>query len=381
MTDSVKFEELICTNSDCRIGVVTLDNPSSLNALTYNMLQLLKNQLERWQVDHSIVCVFLQGGGEKAFCAGGDVRTMYHVMSNENNADIEKFCTSYFTLEYQCDYLIHTFRKPIIAWGNGIVMGGGMGLFMGASHRVVTENSRLAMPEVTIGLYPDVGGTWFLSRLEPGIGLFLGLTGASVNANDAITIKMADHFALSKQKLMLLDQLMQLDWLASLDHRESITMLLDSISRKISGDMPQGHLMPYFSQIQRACSESELGAVVEKIHAIEVGSDDKWLSKAKGALQAGSPITAHICFRQVTQYQSLSLEECFRLELSLSVRSSTLGEFKEGVRARLIDKDGQPNWKFDSIMAVDSSLIDQLFMSLWPVDRHPLAQLGLVTAN
>lgn len=378
MTDNVRFEELACENSQFSIGVVTLDNPSSLNALTYNMLQQLKVQLEHWQSDRSIVCVFLQGAGEKAFCAGGDVRTMYHEMKSGSDAEIEKFCTQYFTLEYQCDYLIHTYKKPIIAWGDGIVMGGGMGLFMGASHRLVTDKSRLAMPEVTIGLYPDVGGTWFLSRLEPGIGLFLGLTGASVNANDAMTAKMAEHFLLSEQKNELLQKLTQLNWLENSEHRALISDLLVNVSQPVMSQIPVGHLIPYYSQIKAACSQAELSSVVQQIDEIESveGVEDKWLLNAQNSLKNGSPITAHICFRQVMQYHSLNLAECFRLELTLSVRSSTLGEFKEGVRARLIDKDGQPNWKYRSIMQVDTSVIDALFQSLWTEHTHPLRLLG-----
>ncbi|MCL9781964.1 enoyl-CoA hydratase/isomerase family protein [Vibrio sp. S4M6] len=378
MTDNVRFERLPCENRQYSIGVVTLDNPSSLNALTYNMLDKLNTQLEAWQTDDSIVCVFLQGEGEKAFCAGGDVRTMYRVMKEETAADTQKFCTEYFTLEYQCDYLIHTYAKPVIAWGDGIVMGGGMGLFMGASHKVVTEKSRLAMPEVSIGLYPDVGGTWFLNQLEPGVGLFLGLTGASINAKDAIEIEMADYFVHSEQKQRLLDALMRTNWQPNASATSSINSALLELSQQAIRQIPQAKLLPYLSQICSACSGNDLDTIVEKVLAMEtVGTtDDKWLQGVKSTLKDGSPITAHICYRQVTQYQSLSLEDCFRLELNLSVKGSTFGEFQEGVRARLIDKDGKPNWKFSSVMDVDTGVIDSLFDSLWSVEEHPLKSLG-----
>ena len=133
MTGRVIFEELKCRESGYKIGLATLDNTPSLNALTFNMLTQLNDMLIKWQDDDLIVSVFLDGAGDKAFCAGGDVRTMHNVMRDESKASAQDFCTSYFTLEYQCDYLIHTYRKPIIGWGDGIVMGGGVGLFMGVS--------------------------------------------------------------------------------------------------------------------------------------------------------------------------------------------------------------------------------------------------------
>ncbi len=193
MSDTVNFQEIPCGEGDYVIAIATLDNSASLNALTHDMIVLLKQQLEQWHQDERVVCVVLDGAGEKAFCAGGDVRAM-HTMMKTQSADVAKaYCEQFFSVEYECDYLIHSYCKPIIGWGNGIVMGGGMGLFMGTSHKVVTPTSRLAMPEISIGLFPDVGATYFLNQLEDRLGLFLGLTGVMFNATDAMDIHMADH--------------------------------------------------------------------------------------------------------------------------------------------------------------------------------------------
>ncbi|CAE6946804.1 COG1024 Enoyl-CoA hydratase carnithine racemase [Vibrio sp. B1FIG11] len=373
MTGKVTISEIDCLDGVHRIGIATLDNTASLNALTYDMLAELNDQLIEWQDDPDLVCVILNGAGEKAFCAGGDVRTMYHVMHEKSKEETAEFCSNYFSLEYECDYLIHTYQKPIIGWGEGIVMGGGMGLFMGTSHRVVTPKSRLAMPEINIGLYPDVGGTWFLSQIDPEVGLFLGLTGAMVNSSDAVTVGLAEWLLLEEQYPALLEELKQVAW-GSTDAKSLVSALLQLMEEEVIDSKPTTQICPYLDQIKEACKGSDLNQIAQRIQAIEGGT--QWLEIAQKSFASGSPITAHICFRQVKEYHRLSLADCFRLELTLSVRSALLGEFEEGVRSRLVDKDGNPKWMFNSVSEVDESVIDTLFTSLWSEEEHPLAQLG-----
>ncbi|MCG7588532.1 enoyl-CoA hydratase/isomerase family protein [Photobacterium sp. OFAV2-7] len=386
MVGKVNCSELDCVDGN-KIGVVELDNPASLNALTLDMLRQLKAKLEVWESDERIVCVFLHGVGEKAFCAGGDVRTMYNMMraasEREDQAEMTKqFLTEYFTVEYGCDYLIHRYSKPVIVWGEGIIMGGGMGLYMGASHRVTTPTSRLAMPEISIGLYPDVGGTWFLNKLPDGIGMFLGLTGAQINATDALELGMSEHMLIPEQKQSVLEKLQGSNWVkgnkdADGDltfNKELVTEMLTGFADTADPHRPVSYIRPYFSQIQLACKADDLAGISRQIMSIE--GDSRWLERAKRTLEEGSPITANICFRQLTQYHHLSLEECFRLELSLSVHCGLLGEFEEGVRARLIDKCGQPGWLYTTLSEVDQSVIDSLFTPLWDESENPLATLG-----
>ncbi|WP_341660854.1 enoyl-CoA hydratase/isomerase family protein [Vibrio sp.] len=374
MTALVRFEELNCKEGNAKIGVATLDNAPSLNALNYDMLKQLKTQLEVWHEDDNIVCIFLEGQGEKAFCAGGDVRTMHDKMSGGSSDEIASYCTSFFKLEYECDYLIHTYCKPIIAWGQGIVMGGGMGLFMGASHKVVTPESRLAMPEISIGLYPDVGATWFLNKLDPGIGLFLGMTGVMVNATDALGIQLADHIVRADDKAELLSGLKDTPWSDIEDVYQEVSALLNQLTDKVNGHQPDPQMLPFIDEIKQACNADSVIQVSENI--LGLSGQTKWMEVAKSNHVSGSAITAHICFRQLTQYSNLSLADCFRLELILSVQSCLLGEFREGVRARLIDKDNQPKWLYSRVDNVDEGTINSLFSSLWNENDHPLSLLG-----
>lgn len=385
MSGLVKISELEC-GGGLKFGIAELNNPSSLNALTYEMLVVLYEALKHWQDDDHIVGVVIHGVLEKAFCAGGDVRAMYQVMHETKSAQSPSstcqaigYLTDYFTVEYKTDYLIHTYSKPVIVWGQGIVMGGGIGLYIGASHRITTATSKLAMPEISIGLYPDVGGTWFLNHLPQGVGLFLGLTGATVNATDALALSMTDHILLPQQKEGLFEKLQQVNWDDAEPH-QGVTELLDSLGNDAKYSHPQNVLLPHLQAIQTACQYGSLQEIYEQIQAMAEPvneSEGKWLRRAKQTLREGSPITAHICYRQLSQFHYESLADCFRLELTLSVRCGELGEFYEGVKALLIEKTGQPKWLFADIASVDQAVIDTLFTPLWADYEHPLQVLGL----
>ncbi len=192
----VLFEERVAGNGT-RIGIATLNAPRTLNGFSLPMAHLLLKQLNAWADDDGIAMVVLQGAGEKAFCAGGDLHSLYKSMvafREAGRSDIREndYAAEFFDVEYRVDHLIHTYAKPILCWGHGIVMGGGIGLMSGASHRVVSERSKLAFPEITVGLFPDVGGSWLLPRVPGKGGLFLALTGALLNPGDAIYAGLAD---------------------------------------------------------------------------------------------------------------------------------------------------------------------------------------------
>jgi len=378
MTDVVLFEEVL-TNNGKKIAISTLNSPRSLNALSGDMIDILYPQLQAWQQDEEIVLVFLQGTGDKAFCAGGDIVHMYKAMK-DGAEKIEQGVYSdgieeYFTKEYKLDYLIHTFNKPFIVWGNGIVMGGGLGMMVGASHRVVTETSRIAMPEISIGLYPDVGGTRFLNNMPESCGLFLGLTGASINAADAKYSKLADHFILNDKKDALLEQLKTVNWggTVSLNH-EKLSAVLHDEELQSNNQLPVSHLKAQKSLIGHVMNHDNIIDIVNAIVTVEV--EDKWFNRAQKSLKHGSAVSGHIVYKQLAVGKKLSLADCFRLELNLSVKSGQYGEFMEGVRALLIDKDNQPNWKFKRVEDVDSKVIDWFFESKWSDTEHPLAALG-----
>lgn len=373
----VLFDTLQAENGKL-IGVATLNSEKSLNALSLAMVELLLPQMQLWKDDSQIAMVVLQGAGDKAFCAGGDIRDLYHSMKQQPG-EFQPYVQDFFSKEYHLDYLIHTFEKPVLVWGNGIVMGGGLGLMAGASHRVVTATSRIAMPEMAIGLYPDVGGSWFLNRMPAGCGLFLGLTGASINAADAKFIDLADHFIPHEKKSSVFTGLQQVRWgnTIALNHQKLSDLLLQ-LEQQSLNQQPASQVRVH----QHAISNlTELGSLDKTMSAIlAMPGDDVWLSKAKTSLQYGSPITAHIVYRLLQLGQSKILADSFRLELGLSVQCGKLGEFTEGVRALLIDKDQQPQWLYPDVASVPTAVIDELFSSPWEAAEHPLQALGRVTA-
>ena len=376
----VIFDELT-TECGFKIGHATLTKPASLNALDLQMINLLTARLEEWQQDPQIAMVFLDGSGERAFCAGGDIVSMYESMQdsgsdkekpdNKNNYVLQNF----FTQEYQLDYLIHTFSKPILIWGNGIIMGGGLGLMSGGSHRVVTETSRIAMPEISIGLYPDVGGSYFLNKMPAGCGLFLGLTGAFINASDALYSNLADYFMPHHVKEAFLSRLMAANWQEDLLH-PTLSSICDDFYALNIEELPEGHLIMNQDWLTNLAAQADVIQASEYIISAN-SENNKWLGKAQKTLSAGSPITAHIVFEQLQRGKEMTLAECFQMELGLSCKCGEFGEFQEGVRALLIEKDHQPNWRFKSVEHVPKATIDFFFDNIWSQDTHPLAHLDV----
>ncbi|WP_416305263.1 enoyl-CoA hydratase/isomerase family protein [Neptunicella sp. SCSIO 80796] len=374
MPDKVLFSELE-THNGKKIGYAKLNKVKALNALDLDMIRLLMPQLLSWQKDDNIVAVILDGEGDKAFCAGGDVVAMHQAMQKEPNS-IPTAVETFFSEEYRLDYLIHTYHKPFVVWGNGIVMGGGLGLLCGASHRIVTESSRIAMPEISIGLYPDVGGSWFLNRMPDGVGLFLGLTGASINAMDALHIQLADHFIPQSNKQNVIEQMQKISWgvTQSLNHQK-LTDVCHQFHQEHRALLPQGNIKPHQDKIRQVTDFDSVDAVVDEIAALSAHSD-KWLSRAQSTLANGSALTACILFEQLKRSAKMTLPDCFRMELMLSCRCASLGEFQEGVRALLIDKDNQPNWQFKTVKDVPSAVLEKCFTSPWSEKTHPLTGLG-----
>lgn len=369
MTEAVLFEELEA-NGGAVIGVATLNAERKLNSLNLDMVHLLTRQLTQWQEDERVVCVWLQGAGEKAFCAGGDVRSLRDQIVEQGAQTALPDVQAFFENEYRLDYLIHRYSKPIVVWGHGIVMGGGIGLMSGASHRVVTEASRLAMPEISIGLYPDVGGTWFLNHAPGRSGLFLGLTGASINAADALFVGMADRFAPAAEKSAVMKALQQQAWTDNARKNEAlVSRVLQSVEKKDA--MPDSNVVRHYELIQSLTDGATLNEIAEKLSSFS--SDDAWLQKAVDTFKAGSAITAHLVFEQLQRGKKLSLEQVFQMELVMSLQCALHQDFPEGVRALLVDKDGKPQWQFAAVSDVPEELIKAHFKQPWP--QNPLGNL------
>ena len=362
----VLFNE--CPTRDGRkIGEILLNSERSLNALQLEMIDLIQPQLDAWKEDSSIVAVVMDSVGAKAFCAGGDIVGLYHELKAGNTEDLPK---AFFGREYRLDFTIHTYPKPIICWGSGIVMGGGMGLMNGCSHRVVTETTMMAMPEVTIGLYPDVGGSWFLNRMPGRTGLFLGLTGSRMNAADALFLGLADRFVSSEMRLAMMEQLQAADW--QVDAHTVVNRVLRHLEQESAPlNSTESAVRNHFDFIQQVTDQDSVADIVDALMTTE--SDDKWIQKAQKAIGHGSPLAINLIYRQWHHARHLSLAEVFRAELELSVQCCRQGEFAEGIRALLVDKDGAPAWMFSDLASVDAAKVDCFFEPVW--DQSPLADL------
>jgi enoyl-CoA hydratase/carnithine racemase len=348
-----------------RIGIATLDAPKSLHALTLPMIRTLDAALQRWAVDPAIACVVLQSSTDKAFCAGGDVRSLREALLAQPGVVPNPPAQAFFSEEYRLDYRIHTYAKPVLVWGGGTVMGGGLGLMAGASHRIVTESTRIAMPEISIGLFPDVGGSWFLPRMPGRSGLFLGLTGAALNAHDALFTGLADYFLPQQSRAALLDALCEVDWAGPTTPKLAVDCALRQLAAP-SEALPQSEVRTHFDTIQALTAARALDDVIAAISTYD--GEAPWLQKAARALKGGAPSSAALTWQLQQAAPQLSLADVFRLELVAAVRCCAFGDFAEGVRALLVDKDNTPHWKPVSPDDIKAFLTP-------PWDSHPLADL------
>ncbi|WP_372966469.1 enoyl-CoA hydratase/isomerase family protein [Marinobacter sp.] len=355
MSDQPIIFEEWSTADGGRIAVARLNSPRNLNSLSLDMIRLLRPQLERWSEDSGVYAVWLEAEGDKAFCAGGDIVSLYRSMTEPDGLSEGE---SFFREEYELDYLIHTFPKPIVCWGNGIVMGGGIGLMVGASHRVVTEHSRLAMPEVSIGLYPDIGAGWFLNRMPMRTGLFLGLTGARMNGADAMFVNLADRFIIHGLKGQVIDALKSAQWHGR-DRHSVVSGALRTFEQQSADALPESPVHTHLDAIQQVTDADDVEQAVDQMR--ELGTRDDWLGKAVKGLANASPTALALTWRHYHRSQLDSLKEVLDNELVMSQNCLKKGEFAEGIRALLIDKDMQPRWRFATLAEMDDQWIDEFF--------------------
>ena len=377
MNAPVLFEERAA--GSYRIGIATLNAPATLNGLSLAMVDALAAKLAAWAEDSGLVLVVLRGAGDKAFCAGGDLHALYAGMREagvDGKAAVDPlsipYAREFFAREYRLDYQIHAYPKPILCWGQGIVMGGGIGLMAGASHRVVTETSRLAMPEIGIGLFPDVGGSWMLARAPGASGRFLALTGASINAADAIYAGFADHAVAGERYDELVQALTTTSW-----HANAVddAAHLDEVLRGFALDgLEAGPLQQLRAQIDACCAGHSLETAVAAIAATAM--DDPWWQKAQAGLARGCPSSIRLSWEIQRRAARLSLAEVFQLEQIAALRCAEHGDFAEGIRALLVDKDKNPRWNPATLAETDGAFIENFFTPSWSTGTHPLADLG-----
>lgn len=374
MEDAILFDTLR-TASGRLFGRATLNTPHNLNALSLPMIDRLNPQLRAWEQDADVVGVVLDGAGDRAFCAGGDVVAVCHAIRAAGSGQAAPLAEAFFEREYRLDYQLHTFRKPMLCWGHGFVMGGGIGLLAAGSHRVVTPTTRLAMPEIGIGLFPDVGGSWFLPRMPGRTGVFLALTGAPLNAADARLAGLAD-FVLPHESLSgVLDAVSAERWQGD-SHADGarLSHLLERFERSGADDLPPSNLLAHLPQIDDVIGHDLLEDIAPRLSAL-AGSDDVWLARAGAAFTKGSPTSAALSFELQRRARLLSLADVFRLEYQAAVGCSVHHDFAEGVRALLVDKDKNPRWQPAALSDVGPELIEAHLRPRFD-GPHPLSDLG-----
>lgn len=370
MSDApIVFEELAAGAG--KLVRVTLNVPATLNSLTLEMVDQLQTKLDQWRDDPSISAVFLEGAGEKAFCAGGDIQALYDDVTATPGRPCD-YAENFFLREYRLDYTLHTYPKPVVSWGHGIVMGGGLGVMAGCSHKIVTEKTRIAMPEVGIALFPDVGGSWFLNHMPGKSGQFLALTGASINAADAIYTGIADRFIGSDRREDVFDALLRQKWqLDEAANHALVRHTLRTFAEQSVSQCPGGQVEPHLGSIATLCDGDDVHEVIDNI--LSQQTQDPWLLEAKKSMGRGSPLAALVAFRQLNETRHASLREVFQAELVLATNIMRYPEFAEGVRALLIDKDRKPAWRYATTRDVPPAVVDSFFTAPW--EQHPLADL------
>ncbi|HEY9207567.1 enoyl-CoA hydratase/isomerase family protein [Acidovorax soli] len=348
-----------------QVGFITLNRPRALNALSLGMVRDLMAILLAWKDDARVLAVAIRGSNKDgpfgAFCAGGDIRFL-HQAGSQGNPLLEDF----FTEEYALNHLIHNYGKPYIAFMDGIVMGGGMGISQGAALRVVTERTKMAMPETAIGLFPDVGGGYFLSRCPGHVGEWLALTGDTIGAGDAIAFGLADGCLPLDAQATVWDALSTQTFADGAAVKALIASKMVAADEKMAGI--RGQIDQYFSLDSVAAITAALDA-----------ADSEWARSTAATLRKRSPLMLHVVLEQIRRARGMGLADDLRMERDMVRHCFFLragqSETVEGIRALAVDKDHAPQWNPARIEDVAPEMVAPFFASPWPAYAHPLAAL------
>ena len=338
------------------VGHVKLNRPHILNALNYDMVTAMQQVLDDWAIDSSVAMVLVQGAGDRAFCAGGDIRRL------AENSRIEgiDYCRRFFSSEFRLNRTIFRYPKPYIAILDGITMGGGVGLSVHGQYRIATERTLFAMPETGIGYFPDVGGSYFLPRCPGSIGMYLGLSGARLKAGDSLTAAVSTHYVPTN----LVDRLIEA--LEKIDPAEDVPFKVNTVLSEFSGALEGETLTNHRAIIDQCFSEDSLDQVLVALDA----SGDEWSKRTASKIGEKSPTSLKVTFRQLREGGALDFEGCMMMELRLALRFMEDHDFYEGVRAVVVEKDNQPNWLPSSISEVTNDAVERYFLPLADGDLH-----------
>jgi enoyl-CoA hydratase/carnithine racemase len=353
-----------CVQADVRnhIGHLTLSRPAGLNALNLEMVRTLRHQLDVWSEDEAVYAVVLRGAGDRAFCAGGDIRALYegwHECRPDTGAAHEAPHMTFFAEEYALDQLLHSYRKPVVALMDGLVLGGGMGLAQGAELRVVTERSRLGMPETAIGYFPDVGASYFLPRLPGELGTWLALSGELIGAADALYCRLAD-WAMDSAMLGRLDHMLDhLKWKST--PLKDLQGAMAKVARQHLPSPPLEQLRP---AIDHFFALPDIASMIEQLQQVTVADTHQWALDTAERMKRHSPLSMAVTLEMLRLGRHLPLSACFAMELHLDREWFERGDVLEGVRALIIDKDKKPRWKHAGAQDVSAAEVHGFFSGL-----------------
>ena len=322
------------------VGYITLNRPEVLNSLTYSMILSIENALIEWETDEGIALIIIDAEGDRAFCAGGDIQILYENGFNKNFAYGQKFWAD----EYRLNEKIANYKKPFVAFMQGFTMGGGVGVSCHGSHRVVGETSKIAMPECSIGLVPDVGGSFLLAQLPGNIGTFLGVTGKRMKASDAIYCGFADYFIPETKWEDLKEKLFEtgnIDWI-----------------KKFQGSKEASEIENSFSQISEAMVDVSTKNIESRLQ-------HPFFEKELSALRFNSPISVAYTISMLKMEKVRNnISDALDAEYSFTARSQEFGDFQEGIRAAVIDKDRTPLWKNKNLGEISDEDLKPFFQTI-----------------
>ncbi len=333
------------------LGLITLNRPKALNALTLEMIGVMHPRLDAWAADPAVKAVAVQGAGERAFCAGGDILHIYYGREGGRNP----FGEAFFRAEYALNRRVKTFPKPYIALMDGVTMGGGVGLSVHGSHRVASERCLFAMPETGIGLFPDVGGSYFLPRLAGQLGLFLGLTGWRLKAADCLYCGIVTAYLESARIDAFIAALAAADWT-----RGPAGTLVEGALGGLQGDPGVSVLAEMRPAIDRCFAADSVEAIVARLG--EEPAD--WAAKARAQIAKASPTSLKLAFRQLRSGAAMDFDAAMTMEYRLSQACTAGPDLYEGIRAVVVEKDQAPQWSPASLDAVRQADIDRAFAPL-----------------
>ncbi|KVO21859.1 3-hydroxyisobutyryl-CoA hydrolase [Burkholderia ubonensis] len=358
-----------------RVGFLELNRPKALNALSVGMIRTLHAALDAWRDDSEIVAVVVYSPHARAFCAGGDVRFFHDAWQRGDRDAVDTF----FIDEYSLNHAIFTYPKPYIALMHGVVMGGGMGISQAARHtgglRVVTDSTKMAMPETRIGLFPDVGMSWFLARTPGAIGRYLAVTGATLDAAGALYAQLADVYVPDAALPALLDALRHERFDSGAQALECVAAA--AAAHKVVPTPDTSALADARAGIDRHFAQPDLVATLASLDAEQdCAAVDGWVEKAAHAMRSQlSPLSMAVSLEVVERARGATMADCLRRDLDLTRSTFARGDVIEGVRALIVDKDQRPAWRFKSIADVDRADVLAMFDSPWTPDTHPLRNL------